>query len=225
MSLLVKSETEVQISEEPQVNGKLFFAEGDKGLLLTHGERTDIDEEIFRNIAKDLQKKNITTLLFRMPFKVRRKRIPDKPSVQEEVFLKVWEWVHSQPNLKGKKWALGGHDIGAKAAIRSASMIAMTTEIPPVVALSFPLYPPNRPEKLQTDELQAIIGPVLFCQGDKGNQGTYDRLANQLAMMVSFAELKLIKGADHNFNVDGRPPKIVSKWISNDIANFLSMNL
>lgn len=151
--------------------------------------------------------------------------MPDRPNVQEEVFLKVWEWVHSHPNLKDKKWALGGHDIGAKAAIRSASMIAMHEEIPPVVALSFPLYPPNRPEKLKVDELQAIIGPVLFCQGDKGNQGTYDRLGNQLAMMANFAELKLIKGADHNFNVKDREPHIVSKWISNDINNFLSQNL
>ncbi|RMG26963.1 MAG: hypothetical protein D6732_20800 [Methanobacteriota archaeon] len=221
----MKRYTEVQIEKDPQINGRLYLADGRLGLILTHGERTDIDEPIFHNIAKDLQKKKVTTLLFRMPFKVKKKRIPDKPSVQEEVFLKVWQWVHSQSELADKKWAIGGHDIGAKAAIRSASMIAMQEEIPPVVALSFPLYPPNRPEKLQMDELQAIIGPVLFCQGDKGNQGTYDRLANQLAMMASFAELKLIKGADHNFNVQGREPHIVSKWISNDIANFLASNL
>ncbi len=100
--------------------------------------------------------------------------------------------------------------------------ISMFGEIPPIIALSFPLYPPNRPEKLRVDELSAIMGPILFCQGNKGNQGTYDRLTNQLAMMANFAEAKLIKDADHNFNVLGKPPKIVSKWLANDISSFLS---
>ncbi len=215
----------IQIPFSPPLEGTIYPASGELGLIFTHGERSDIDAPIFNELAKDLSKRGVTVLLFRMPFKSKKKRIPDPPTIQEEAFMAVWDWVHTQSDLKSKKWSFGGHDIGAKAAIRTAMIVGMShSHIPPVVSISFPLYPPNRPEKLSTDELNAVMGAVLFCQGDRSNQGTYDRLVNQLATIANFSETKLIKGADHDMNVEGRPPHIVAKWLSNDIVSFLTKN-
>ncbi len=200
------------------LEAKVYEGDGSRAFLFTHGERTDIEDEVFKYMAKDLQKKGVTVVAFRFPFRVRGKRIPDDHRILDDAFLAAWNWVKEQPQLSEKKWAIGGHGIGASTAMRVSGLFG---EIPPVVAISYPMFPANKPEYLDVSELYAVMGPIFFITGDSGNRGTHERLLTQINMMATFAETKQIKGADHNMNVKGRPAGKIAAWMANDINKFL----
>ncbi len=198
---------------------------GELGVILGHGDRSDIDLPILKSLTKELNKNDVSVIKVRYPFRVRGKRIPDNSELLDRALLSVWNWVESDSNLSKKKWAIGGHDLGAKVALRVSSLIMQNDKPIPTICLNFPMYPPNRPEKLNINEIHAIVGPVLFIQTDKNSKGTFTRLQNQLAMYASFCEMKLIKGGDIDFEIKGKPASLVAKWITNDILTFMRNNL
>ncbi len=94
-----------------------------------------------------------------------------------------------------------------------------------VIALNYPLYPPNRPENVDAASLGAIMGDALFVQASDSNQGTYDRMRNQLMMMVPHADIAKIRGANQDFVVKEKSFDRVAFWISNDIERFIKNGL
>jgi len=200
------------------MEGKVYPSNGSRALLFTHGEKTDIEDKLFHFIAKDLQKNGVTVAYFRFPFRVRKKRISDPNHILDEAFQAAWRWIQSDSELAKKHWAIGGHGIGASTAMRASGLLG---EIPPIVAISYPMFPANRPEYLEVSELYAIMGPIFFITGDSGNRGTHERLLTQINMMATFAEAKQIRGADHNMEVKGRSPGKIASWMANDINKFL----
>lgn len=210
-----------KIPYKPDLTAIVNLNNGDWGLIIAHGENSKIDEGFLPSLAKKLAEKDISSVRFNFPFREHaRKRRVDDVNILDQVYLEVWNWVNEK--YPDKKWVLAGHDVGAETAIRVSGLVMNPMgQIPPVICLNFPLYPPNRPEMLKGGSLGAIMGDVLFIQAEKSNKGTFDRIKNQVNMMASHAQVNKIGKADHQFNVENKTFDRVAYWISNDIKRFL----
>lgn len=88
---------------------------------------------------------------------------------------------------------VGGRSAGARVACRTGRGLGAIG----VVALSFPLHPPGRPEKSRVDELQEARLPTLVVQGARDTFGT----------PVEFpvgTTLRSVPEADHSLKVPKR---------------------
>jgi predicted alpha/beta-hydrolase family hydrolase len=68
-----------------------------------------------------------------------------------------------------------------------------------VVALSFPLHPPGRPEKSRLDELTAVRVPTLVVQGEMDPFGRPEEFPADQPIVV-------VPAADHGLKVPKRAP-------------------
>ncbi len=190
------------------------------GIIIAHGERTNFDEGIIASLAKKLAEKNITSVRFPFPFKIKGERYNKDTQPLDESFVAVFRSLSSQ--YPDTEWLLCGHDIGAESAVRIAPMASEDGELPHIICLNYPLYPPNRPERVNMSPLAAIIGEALVCQGTESNRGEYKRMRNSLQMMAAHVQIRPIKGANHLLEVEGKTSDRVAFWISNDIERFIA---
>lgn len=203
---------------QPKLKVIETIVEGNWGIIFSHGERSFIEEGLFPILSKKLKQREISSVLFNFPFRMEEKKRPDDIGTIDQAFLTVWNYVISKfPN---KRWCVGGHDIGALAAIRVSGLIFDDKGIPPIIGLSYPMYPPNRPEFVDTSTLSAIMGDALFCQGEKSARGSFNRLQNQIRMMAGHVHVQSIKGANHQLEVPEKSMDTVAYWISKDIEKF-----
>jgi predicted alpha/beta-hydrolase family hydrolase len=68
-----------------------------------------------------------------------------------------------------------------------------------VLALSFPLHPPGKPEKSRVDELEAVGVPTLVIQGENDPFGRPEEFPGS-------TELTVVPGGDHSLKVPKRGP-------------------
>jgi predicted alpha/beta-hydrolase family hydrolase len=88
---------------------------------------------------------------------------------------------------------------GRSAGARSACRIARTVGAKGVLALSFPLHPPGRPERSRLPELLGARVPVLVVQGEKDPFGTPEEFPSHL-------DLAVVPAADHGMKVSKSAP-------------------
>ncbi len=204
----------IQIPFNPDINAIIDEVPGKFGIILAHNLMGSMEDPILVELTKKLIKNGITVFRFNFPKNTRNTPI----SELEPVFMHVWNWVNTNYN---KYWILAGHGTAAKIAVRIAPILDIDGEIPAIIGLNYPLYPPNKPEMADVRELGALLGDALFCQGTRSNRGDYMRMQNSIKMMANHAIVKSIKDADFDFKINGRFSSKVSAWISSDIVEFL----
>ncbi|MYS53467.1 hydrolase, partial [Streptomyces sp. SID6013] len=91
----------------------------------------------------------------------------------------------------------GGRSAGARVACRTAAELGARA----VLALSFPLHPPGKPEKSRADELLGAGVPTLVVQG--GND-PFGRPAEFPEAPEGTYDLVEVPYADHGFAVPKR---------------------
>jgi uncharacterized protein len=85
---------------------------------------------------------------------------------------------------------IGGRSAGARSACR----IARSVGAKGVLALSFPLHPPGRPEKSRLAELLGTRVPVLVVQGERDPFGGPGEFPGDV-------DLAVVPAADHGMHV------------------------
>ncbi|MCH8906575.1 MAG: hypothetical protein IH840_05755 [Candidatus Heimdallarchaeota archaeon] len=204
---------------EPPLSYSLLRSDGVWGVVFAHGEQSRIDKGIIKELSKKLGKRGISTLLFNFPFRMNNQKRIDNLIVRDEAFAAAYNYAQTQ--MPDVKWAMGGHGIGGVTAIRASGIVMPDFGVPPILCVSYPMYPPNKPELVETSSLVAVMGEALFTQGDKSNRGTFSRLKNQIQMMAPHAKLQLIKGGNHFMEVEGRSISTIAHWIANDTEKLL----
>ena len=114
-------------------------------LVLTHGAGGGIDAPDLLRLARTLPQQDVSVALVEMPWRVAGKKLAPAPPVIDECFTAVLDTMRTRSPL-----VLGGRSAGARSACRIARGVGATG----VLALSFPLHPPGRPEKSRLEELQ-----------------------------------------------------------------------
>ncbi|WP_405806202.1 hydrolase [Streptomyces sp. NBC_00210] len=159
-------------------------------LALSHGAGGGIEARDLRAIADALPADGVTVALVEQPWRVAGKKVAPAPKTLDVGWRGVWP-VLEKPGLPV---VAGGRSAGARVACRTATALGAVG----VLALSFPLHPPGRPEKSRAVELLAAGVPTLVVQG--GN----DPFGKPEEFPEGEYELVEVPYGDHGFAVPKR---------------------
>lgn len=158
-------------------------------LALGHGAGGGIEARDLRALAEALPAHGTTVALVEQPWRVAGKRVAPAPGTLDAAWQAVWP-VLAAPGLPV---VAGGRSAGARVACRTAAPLGAAA----VLALSFPLHPPGKPERSRADELTGSGVPTLVVQGERDPFG-------RPAEFPPGTHLAEVPGGDHGFAVPKR---------------------
>lgn len=159
-------------------------------LALGHGAGGGIEARDLRALAAALPAQGVSVALVEQPWRVAGKKLAPAPKTLDTGWRGLWPVLAAS----GLPVVAAGRSAGARVACRTASGLGARA----VLALSFPLHPPGRPEKSRKDELLASGVPTLVVQG--GND-PFGRPAEFPPGQYRIAE---VPHGDHGFAVPKR---------------------
>jgi uncharacterized protein len=157
-------------------------------LLLSHGAGNGIEARDLAAIAAALPRQGVTVALFEQPWRVAGRKIASAPATLDVGLGAAARALRPRTSL-----VLGGRSAGARSAARCARDLGAVG----VVALSFPLHPPGRPERSRVEELTQAGVPTLVIQGERDPMGTPEEFPED-------TDLAVVPGADHGLKVPAR---------------------
>ncbi|MFF1284102.1 alpha/beta family hydrolase [Streptomyces sp. NPDC058299] len=126
-------------------------------LAVGHGAGGGIEARDLRVLARTLPARGITVALVEQPWRVAGKKVAPAPKTLDTGWRGVWPALARS----GLPVVSGGRSAGARVACRTAAELGARA----VLALSFPLHPPGRPERSRAGELLGAGVPTLVVQG------------------------------------------------------------
>lgn len=182
-------------------------------LVLTHGAGGGIGAADLVRLAADLPATGISVSLVEMPWRVLGKKLAPRPALIDEAYLAVLAGLRPKA-----PFVVGGRSAGARSACRIGAQVGAAG----VLALSFPLHPPGRPEKSRLDELLGAGVPALVVQGGHDAFGRPEEFPEDV-------ELAIVPAADHSMKVPrsagidaaealGLIVEAALEWIVRDVA-------
>ncbi|MFF3156907.1 MULTISPECIES: alpha/beta family hydrolase [unclassified Streptomyces] len=159
-------------------------------LAVSHGAGGGIEARDLQALAGALPPLGVSVALVEQPWRVAGKKLAPAPKTLDTGWRELWPAVAE----KGLPVVAGGRSAGARVACRTAAELGAAG----VLALSFPLHPPGRPEKSRAPELLGAGAPTLVVQG--GN----DPFGKPAEFPEGAYQLVEVPFADHGFAVPKR---------------------
>lgn len=163
-------------------------------LLLSHGAGGGVEARDLVALAAALPLLGVRVHLLEQPWRRAARRIATPPPTLDAALLVAAAALERD----GRPLLLGGRSAGARSACRCAVAAGAVG----VLALSFPLHPPGRPERSRADELRGAGVPVLVVQGDRDPMGRPEEFPDDLPGTT----LAVLAGGDHGLKVPARGP-------------------
>ncbi|MFF4041668.1 alpha/beta family hydrolase [Streptomyces sp. NPDC001816] len=159
-------------------------------LAVSHGAGGGVEARDLQALAQVLPGHGVTVALVEQPWRVAGRKVAPAPKTLDTGWRGIW------PALAGMALPVisGGRSAGARVACRTATELGAHA----VLALSFPLHPPGRPERSRADELLGAGAPTLVVQG--GN----DPFGKPEEFPEGAYELVEVPYGDHGFAVPKR---------------------
>ncbi|MFB8009770.1 alpha/beta family hydrolase [Nocardia sp. NPDC056000] len=155
-------------------------------LVLTHGSGGGVDAKDLLAVRDSALESGGAVVLVTQPYRVAGRRAPGKADVQDAAWLEIITAVRRK--FRGVPLIQGGRSNGARVACRTA----VAAKAKGVVALSFPLHPPGKPEKSRREELLDVGDiPVVVVNGARDPFGIPDP--------ADATEVKVIPGQAHSY--------------------------
>ncbi|MEV7287370.1 alpha/beta family hydrolase [Streptomyces sp. NPDC093252] len=126
-------------------------------LAVSHGAGGGIGARDLQALAAVLPAHGVTVALVEQPWRVAGKKVAPAPKTLDTGWRGLWPALAA----RGLPVIAGGRSAGARVACRTARELGAAA----VLALSFPLHPPGRPEKSRAGELLGAGVPTLVVQG------------------------------------------------------------
>jgi predicted alpha/beta-hydrolase family hydrolase len=182
-------------------------------VVLTHGAGGGINAPDLARLAADLPGNGISVTLVEMPWRVLGRKIAPRPALIDEAYRAVLAGLRPKA-----PFVLGGRSAGARSACRIGAEVGADG----VLALSFPLHPPGRPEKSRLDELVGSGVPTLVVQGGHDAFGRPEEFPEDVDLTVVPAadhSLKVPKSADlDQASALGLVVEATLEWVVREIA-------
>ncbi|MBA2944432.1 alpha/beta hydrolase family protein [Streptomyces himalayensis] len=156
-------------------------------LALGHGAGGGTEARDLQALAGVLPARGVTVALVEQPWRVAGKKVAPAPKTLDVGWRGVWPALEKP----GLPVVSGGRSAGARVACRTAVELGAHA----VLALSFPLHPPGKPEKSRAEELLGSGVPTLVVQG--GN----DPFGRPEEFPKGDYELVEVPHGDHGFAV------------------------
>jgi predicted alpha/beta-hydrolase family hydrolase len=132
-------------------------------LAVSHGAGGGVEARDLQALAAVLPAHEVTVALVEQPWRVAGKKVAPAPKTLDVGWRGIWPAV-AEPGLPVIS---GGRSAGARVACRTATELGAHA----VLALSFPLHPPGKPEKSRAGELLGAGVPTLVVQGGNDTFG------------------------------------------------------
>jgi predicted alpha/beta-hydrolase family hydrolase len=162
-------------------------------LALGHGAGGGVEARDLQALADALPEHGTTVALVEQPWRVAGKKVAPAPRTLDAAWTALWPALEAGTEGGDLPVVAGGRSAGARVACRTAGALGAAA----VLALSFPLHPPGRPEKSRADELTGAGLPTLVVQGERDPFGRPDEFP-------SGTRLATVPGGDHGFAVPKR---------------------
>ncbi|MEU6605506.1 alpha/beta family hydrolase [Streptomyces shenzhenensis] len=159
-------------------------------LAVSHGAGGGIEARDLRALAAALPAHGVTVALVEQPWRVAGRKVAPAPKTLDTGWRGVWPAL----TAPGLPVISGGRSAGARVACRTAHELGAHA----VLALSFPLHPPGRPEKSRAAELLGTGVPTLVVQGGNDPFGRPDEFPAGAYRLVEVAH------GDHGLAVPKR---------------------
>ncbi|MFB7827851.1 alpha/beta hydrolase family protein [Streptomyces hydrogenans] len=162
-------------------------------LALGHGAGGGIEARDLAALAAALPARGVTVALVEQPWRVAGKKVAPAPKTLDTGWRGLWPAL-AEPGLPV---VAGGRSAGARVACRTGAELGAAA----VLALSFPLHPPGRPESSRAAELLGTGLPTLVVQGGNDPFGK----PAEFPPGGAYALVEVPYG-DHGFAVPKRAP-------------------
>ncbi len=164
-------------------------------LVLTHGAGGNAAMPLLVALAEAFAARGVMVLRYDLPFRQARRSGPPSPSVATRDQDGIRSAVAAIKRMHAGRGLAGGQSYGG----RQTTMVAAAARdlVDGVLALSYPLHPPGRPDRLRTDHLPDLRTPVLFVSGTKDGFGSIEELERARTLIPARTELVAIDGAGH----------------------------
>ncbi|MET9591366.1 alpha/beta family hydrolase [Streptomyces sp. NPDC006516] len=176
---------EARITWHPAEGARLVLAVG-------HGAGGGIEARDLRALAAVLPERGVSVALVEQPWRVAGKKVAPAPRTLDTGWRGLWPAL----TVPGLPVVAGGRSAGARVACRTGAELGARA----VLALSFPLHPPGRPEKSRADELLGAALPTLVVQGGRDPFGRPEEFPQGQHGLVE------VPHADHGFAVPKKAP-------------------
>ena len=163
-------------------------------LVLTHGAGSNCSAPLLVAMAEAFASSGIGVLRCDLPFRQARPHGPpagngalDRAGLKRAV--EVLRGIAAGPIF------LGGHSYGGRqGSMLSAEDPAIADAL---LLLSYPLHPPEKPQRLRTAHFPKLHTPALFVSGCRDPFGSLDEMQTALRLIPAPTELLTIEGAGH----------------------------
>ncbi|MFD4373546.1 alpha/beta family hydrolase [Streptomyces sp. NPDC058486] len=162
-------------------------------LALGHGAGGGIEARDLAALAAALPARGVTVALVEQPWRVAGKKVAPAPRTLDTGWRGLWPALAAP----GLPVVAGGRSAGARVACRTGAELGAAA----VLALSFPLHPPGKPESSRAAELLSAGLPTLVVQGGNDPFGRPAEFPSG-----GTYELIEIPYGDHGFAVPKRAP-------------------
>lgn len=166
-------------------------------LVLGHGAGGGVDSADLVEVTTEAAAAGWRVVRVEQPWRVAGRKIAVAAPKLDEAWTAVLEHLRHQDALP-RPLVLGGRSAGARVACRTAA----AEHADGVLALSFPLHPPGRPEKSRATELTGVTAPICVVQGETDAMGRPDAIAAVLSGRPN-ASVYAVAG-DHALTTDVR---------------------
>lgn len=169
-------------------------------LAVSHGAGGGIEARDLRALATRLPARGVAVALVEQPWRVAGRKLAPAPKTLDVGWRGLWPAL-AEPGLPV---VAGGRSAGARVACRTAVELGAHA----VLALSFPLHPPGRPEKSRVGELLGAGVPTLVVQGGNDPFGRPGEFPCEFLRRPPQGSYQLVEVpcADHGFAVPKRAP-------------------
>jgi predicted alpha/beta-hydrolase family hydrolase len=155
-------------------------------LLLTHGSGGGVDAKDLLTVRDAALELGGAVARVVQPYRVAGRRAPGSSVKQDEAWLEIVADLRKR--VKKVPLIQGGRSNGARVACRTAVAAGARG----VIALSFPLHPPGKPENTRVEELRATGDiEVVVINGARDPFGVPDP--------ADAAHVEVIAGQPHSF--------------------------
>ena len=133
-------------------------------------------------------------VLVEQPWRVAGRRVAAPAAQLDVAWLAVMAALTSRRGALPRPWVVGGRSSGARVAARTAGALRADA----VLALSFPLHPPGRPDRSRAGEAQMVTDAgtaLVVIQGERDPFGSPDEVRSALG---TGAHVVAVRG-NHSF--------------------------
>lgn len=199
-------------------------------VLVAHGAGTTREHPSLTALAAALSARGHVVGLANFPFTEAGRRRPDPMARLERAWSEVVTAFVAQTGAEavagrdGPPLVLAGRSMGSRVA--SHLIADGRSAAAGWVAISYPLHPAGRPERLRVDHWPALTVPALLVSGDRDAMAPLDLLQHHVAthLHADRTRLHVVAGGDHSLRVrkrDGRTAEAVAAEVHEAVASWL----